>query len=107
MGSKNRGQRRQRSRETEERRRAKEKLTEKVRVDKEESLHQDETMVVKMWKRSSLGWRTVERARLERGRRGRRTTRRRGGGEERVRGCGENHQGGLRGFQGGRQNKGR
>merc|ERR1712012_637645 len=85
MGSKNRGQRRQRSRETEERRRAKEKLTEKVRVDKEESLHQDETMVVKMWKRSSLGWRTVERARLERGRRGRRTTRGRGRGSQRQR----------------------
>ena len=66
-----------------ERRRAKEKLTERVRVGKEESLHQDERMVVKMWRRSSMGWRMVERARLEREWRGRRTTRGRGRGSQR------------------------
>ena len=69
-----------------ERRRAKEKLTEKVRVGKEESLHQDETMVVKRRRRRScMGWRMVERARLERERRGRRTTRGRGRGSQRQR----------------------
>ena len=67
-----------------ERRRAKEKLTEKVRVGKEESPHQDETMVVKR-RRSILEWRMVERARLERERRGRRTTRGRGRGSQRQR----------------------
>ena len=66
-----------------ERRRAKEKLTEKVRVGKEESHHQDERMVVKRRRRSSMGWRMVERARLERERRGRRTTRGRGRGSQR------------------------